>query len=184
MNEVLATERLVLRRVSATDVENVMALNGDEGVMRFLDHQPPERGAVVAEIQALIEAYDLHPGLGRFVAEDHSGEFVGWFGLRASPAGPHEGELGYRLRRRHWGHGLATEGSRALLRHAFDRLQLERVYAETMAVNTPSRRVLEKVGMRHVRTFLAELPDPLPGTEHGEVVYEITRVGWRAMGGG
>lgn len=47
-----------------------------------------------------------------------------------------------------------------------------------MAVNTASRRVLEKVGMRHLRTFHSDYPDPLPGTEHGEVVYGISLADW------
>jgi RimJ/RimL family protein N-acetyltransferase len=62
--------------------------------------------------------------------------------------------------------------------HAFAELGAERVVAETMAVNAGSRRVLEKCGLRHVETFHVEFDDPLPGTEHGEVRYEITRAEW------
>lgn len=174
------TERLALRRVAATDVDNFMALNADEGVMRFLDWRPPERQDVVSEIADIIAAYDQHPRLGRFVAEDLAGDFVGWWGLRVTSAGPDEPELGYRLRRRYWGRGLATEGCRALLHEAFDRLAVSRVHAETMTVNTASRRVLEKVGLHHVRTFHSGFPNPLPGTELGEVAYEISRDDWQA----
>lgn len=88
-------------------------------------------------------------------------------------------ELGYRLRRRVWGQGLATEGSRALIDHAFAHLGMVRISAESMAVNTASRRVMEKSGMRHVRTFHGSFDDPLPGTQFGEVVYEILREDWQ-----
>lgn len=118
----LGTERLVLRQVAVTDVDNFMALNRDEGVMRFLDRQPPEREAVAAEIRDIIEAYQQYPGLGRYAAEDLSGDFVGWFGLRVPAVGSDEAEL---------------------------------------------------------RAFHGDFPDPLPGTEHGEVVYEITLATWR-----
>lgn len=47
-----------------------------------------------------------------------------------------------------------------------------------MAVNTASRRVLEKAGPRHVHTFHADWPDPLPGAEEGDVVYALTRPEW------
>ena len=48
-----------------------------------------------------------------------------------------------------------------------------------MAVNTPSRRVLERVGLRHVRTYHEHFDDPIPGTEQGEVEYAVTRSEWR-----
>ena len=64
--------------------------------------------------------------------------------------GPVEGqaELGYRLARRWWRQGLAGEGARELLRHAFEDLGLQRVLAETMAVNTASRATMASVGLR------------------------------------
>jgi RimJ/RimL family protein N-acetyltransferase len=82
--------------------------------------------------------------------------------------------LGYRLRRSAWGRGYATEGARTLVRHAFTELGVGRVAATTMAVNTRSRRVLEKAGLRHVRTPYLDWPDPLPGNEHGDVEYELS----------
>jgi RimJ/RimL family protein N-acetyltransferase len=58
---------------------------------------------------------------------------------------------------------------------AFADLGVERVWAETMAVNLASRRVMEKVGLRYVRTFHLEFDDPVEGTEFGEVEYALTR---------
>ncbi|MCQ9384682.1 GNAT family N-acetyltransferase [Brevibacterium sp. 50QC2O2] len=84
---------------------------------------------------------------------------------------------------RNGGQGYAPEGARALLQYAFGTVGLQRAWAETMAVNTPSRRVMEKIGMRHIRTEVRHWDDPLPGAELGEVVYEITGEEWerRAM---
>lgn len=95
---------------------------------------------------------------------------------------PDEAELGYRLRRAAWERGFATEGGRALIDRAFARQGVERVRAQTMAVNVRSRRVMEKLGMRHVRTFHEHFDDPLPGTGHGEVEYAMTRAEWLATG--
>ena len=47
-----------------------------------------------------------------------------------------------------------------------------------MFVNQASRRVMEKAGLSHVRTFHLQWDDPIPGTEHGEVEYEVTRAMW------
>lgn len=90
--------------------------------------------------------------------------------------------MGYRLRRSTWGRGLATEGSRALVRYAFDAVGVQRVWAETMTVNERSRRVMVKAGLRHVRTFHQQWDDPIPGTEQGEVEYEVRAEEWAADG--
>ncbi len=61
---------------------------------------------------------------------------------------------------------------------AFGELGLARIHAQTMAVNTGSRRVMEKAGLRYLRTFHLAWPDPLPGADQGEVEYAITRADW------
>jgi RimJ/RimL family protein N-acetyltransferase len=47
-----------------------------------------------------------------------------------------------------------------------------------MVVNVASRRVMEKAGLRYVRTFHADWPVPIPGDEHGDVEYAIDRSEW------
>ncbi len=86
--------------------------------------------------------------------------------------------LGYRLRRSAWGKGYAKEGSRALIRKGFTELGVQRVVAETMAVNTASRRVMEKAGLTYVRTFHQEWPERIEGEEHGDVEYALTKSDW------
>jgi shikimate kinase len=117
------------------------------------------------------------PGFGTWAAiEKATGRFLGWFELRVPDGGTGtEAELGYRLRADAWGKGYATEGSRALIHKGFTELHLDRVYAETMTINIPSRRVMQRVGLRYVRTFQLTFDDPIPGTEHGEVEYELRR---------
>ncbi|MEU5906369.1 GNAT family N-acetyltransferase [Micromonospora sp. NPDC047527] len=177
-----ATERLRLRRLTRADVDALVELDSDPEVMRFLTGGVATGLATVRDEQLprLLAQYDRHPGLGRWAALDRAtGEFLGWFALDPSGDGG-EAELGYRLRRATWGRGLATEGSRALVRYAFDVVGVRRVWAETMAVNDRSRRVLAKAGLRHVRTFHLEWDDPIPGTEHGEVEYEVWAQEWAA----
>ena len=62
-----------------------------------------------------------------------------------------------------------------MIAQAFTAPGVERVLATTMAVNEPSRRVLEKVGFRHTDTYVGEWDEPIPGWELGEVVYELSR---------
>lgn len=67
-----------------------------------------------------------------------------------------------------------------MLQKGFADFGLDRIWAETMFVNRASRRVLEKAGLRYVRTFHLQWDDPIEGTEHGEVEYALTRKGWEA----
>ena len=65
-----------------------------------------------------------------------------------------------------------------MIHKGFTELGVQRIRAETMAVNSRSRWVMEKAGLVHVRTFHEEWDDPLPGTEHGEVEYALTKADW------
>jgi RimJ/RimL family protein N-acetyltransferase len=58
-------------------------------------------------------------------------------------------EVGWRLARPHWGRGYATEGARAALAFAFDRLHRNEVVAMTAAINLRSQRVMQRLGMTH-----------------------------------
>ncbi len=173
-----------LRRFVVSDVDSLAALHGDPEVMRYIEGPEPRDVIVAQTLPAILRGYDELPaGLGQFVAEEKaSGAFLGWFSLRPADSYGLDGgtELGYRLLPSTWGQGYATEGARALVESGFARLGLDRIVATTMAVNAGSRRVLEKAGLRHVRTFFADWPDPIPGAEHGDVVYELTREQWAA----
>jgi len=120
-------------------------------------------------------------GIGAWAGHE-DGVFAGWWTLQRDDTDPATAELGYRLRRGAWGRGLATEGSRALLDHAFGTLGLPSVWAETMAVNAGSRGVMLRLGMTHVSTEVREWDEPLPGAELGEVRYEVTREAWLGAG--
>ena len=172
------TERLVLRELMSEDVELLVDLDSDPAVMHYITNGvATPRREVASQIAALISEYAEHPGLGRWAAiERASGVFVGWFAL--SPTPPGAAELGYRLRSAYWRRGLGSEGASALVRMAFEDVGLERVWAQTMAVNVGSRAVMARAGLRYVRTFYLEFDDPIPGTELGEVEYAITRDVW------
>lgn len=179
----LETERLLLRRFTRADVDNLVELDADPEVMRFINGgKPTPREEIQHDIlPAFLSYYDRYAGYGFWAAvERSSGAFVGWFHLRPrAGSDPDDVELGYRLRRSAWGKGYATEGSRALIRKGFAELDAKRVWAETMTVNTASRRVMEKSGLKFVRTFHQDWPDPIEGDEWGDVEYELRRTDWQ-----
>jgi phosphohistidine phosphatase SixA/RimJ/RimL family protein N-acetyltransferase len=180
---VLETERLVLRRFTMDDVDALVDLYNDPDVMFFINAgQPVSREEVADDLPAFLEWYERRPEFGFFAAvEKATGRFLGWFQfVPRHHDGVFEVVLGYRLHRFAWGRGYATEGSRALVAQGFAELGIDRVTAETMVVHTASRRVMEKVGMRPLRTFHADWPVRIPGDEHGDVEYAIDRADWEA----
>ena len=177
----LHTARLTLVPLADEHLELEYELDADPEVMRYLTGRASTRAEVE---EAHKRRMDTAPGFGfwmGFAGED----FIGWWILRP-PHGPDqpkvegEAELGYRLLRRHWRQGYAKEGSQELIRYGFEELKLNRIFAQTMAVNTPSRATMTSAGLTFARAFTsaAEYDDPIEGAEQGEVEYEITRSHW------
>jgi RimJ/RimL family protein N-acetyltransferase len=157
MQVFLETERLVLRRFTTADVDNLVELDSDPEVMRYLTGGTPTPRAVIEHdiLPHWLRYYERSDGFGFWAAvEKTSGDFLGWLHLRPPDgAGPGEVELGYRLRQAAWGQGYATEGARALIRKGFTELGVRRVVASTYQDNLASRRVMEKAGLTLVRAY-------------------------------
>ncbi|MFN2485405.1 MAG: GNAT family N-acetyltransferase [Acidimicrobiia bacterium] len=176
----LETERMLLREFTTEDSQLLFELNNDPEVMFYINAGQPVRMAEIVEetLPAFLAYYREGDRFGFWAAiEKATGNFLGWFHYRPGDHSP-DPELGYRLHRSAWNRGLATEGSRALIERGFADPGVTRIYAETMAIHPASRRVMEKVGMRFVRIFHADWPFRIPGDEHGDVEYEITRAEW------
>jgi RimJ/RimL family protein N-acetyltransferase len=195
---ILRTDRLLLVPLADRHLELEVELDSDPEVLRYLTGRAHSRDEVIASHGRRMAMAGRVDGLGHWMAftsvgeapplTEDDGEFVGLMMLPPAhgpdqPDDPTVADLGYRLLRRHWRKGFASEASRTLLRHAFDTVGQSRVIAQTMAVNAGSRGVLEAVGMRYVRTFFPPWEDPLPGAEQGDVEYEMTRQMWHARSG-
>jgi RimJ/RimL family protein N-acetyltransferase len=151
MCEALTTSRLQLRRWRDSDRQPFQALNADPRVMEFMPGllSPRESDDLIARVE---EHFGRH-GFGVFAAELLEGNvFIGFIGLNIpsydAPFMPAV-EIGWRLGFDHWGRGLATEGARAVVRHAFETLSLSSLVSFTVPQNLRSRRVMEKIGMVH-----------------------------------
>ena len=155
--ESLVTPRLVLRQWLPKDLPEFAALNADPEVMRYfpsvLDRQTSD--ALAAKAEALI----AERGWGFWVAEDRaSGQLAGMIGLHIpAPELPFSPcvEVGWRLARRFWGQGRATEGAKGALDFAWNVLKLEEVVSFTAVLNKPSQAVMQRLGMMpDAQTFL------------------------------
>lgn len=170
----ITTTRLSLRPLVRADADLVAALNSDREVMRYITGRPSTADEVRLEVDESLGT--------RWVASDRDGTRLGWVGavpIVSTTGEPSEFDIGWRFHRASWGQGYATEAGRALMDELFA-AGAGRVFAQTMAVNERSRAVMERIGLRYARTFHLEFEDPLPGTELGEVEYELTRSEWQA----
>ncbi|WP_431039341.1 GNAT family N-acetyltransferase [Streptomyces sp. P6-2-1] len=182
MHVFLETDRLTLRAFTEADVDDLVALDSDPAVMRFINGgRPTTREEIrTGPLPRLLHDY---PGLGTrgyWVAQEReTGLFLGWFAFRPlTEDSATDVELGYRLHTHAWGRGYATEGSRALIRKGFTDLGVHRVTANTMTVNTKSRHVMEKCGLTFLRHYTQDWPEVIEGSEHGDVEYVLTRADW------
>jgi RimJ/RimL family protein N-acetyltransferase len=153
----LETERILLRRLREHDATNLFALDGDPDVMRFINGGAP---TPLADIQQRILPwflgfYEQYDSFGFWAAVRKSdGAFVGWFGLHPEDGrDPLDLALGWRLIKSAWGKGYATEVATALVGKAFAELGAMRVFACTYSENLASRRVMEKAGLKFIRSF-------------------------------
>lgn len=146
---ILTTDQLILRRWRDSDREPFARMNADSRVMEFFPGvlSLDQSNRMVDKIEAHFDAH----GFGLYAAElERNGAFIGFIGLAVPDfQAPFSVELGWRLAAEYWGQGLATEGARVVVRHAFEILGLDEIVATTVPANTRSRRVMERLAMTH-----------------------------------
>lgn len=164
------TDRLLLRHFHIFDNTAMEQIFCDEEVMRFGPGAKPKE-FVTDWIRVTLRNY-VQWGFGPWaVVEKASRETMGYCGLFYFPDinGKPETEIGYRLSRRFWKSGYATEAAIAVKDYGFNTLGLTRIIAMVDPGNVASVRVAEKVGMHHESDVLME------GYSHPDRVYVVTR---------
>ena len=145
MKWILETQRLKLREFVPDDDVHFFNLNSDPQVILYTGDKAFE---TVADARTFLENYSSYQeqGYGRWaMISKVDGDFIGWCGLKM-----YEGQvdLGYRLFRKYWNHGYASEAAKACLDYGFNELTMDRIIARAARANIASIRVLEKIGMQ------------------------------------
>ncbi|MCB0431322.1 MAG: GNAT family N-acetyltransferase [Flavobacteriales bacterium] len=159
MKTILETERFLFRELTPDDADGMFELDADPEVHRYLGNKPIQsREQAIATIEFICKQYTDN-GIGRWAVEDKaSGDFLGWAGLKLQqePINNHTNyyDLGYRLLRKHWGKGVAFECAVASLKYGFDVLGVDAIYAAAHVENIASNKVLTKVGLTFIETFV------------------------------
>lgn len=175
MTDDLRTARLILRQWRDEDREPFAALNADPVVMRYFP-APLDRTASDTFLDRQSRLIDER-GWGLWALEA-AGAFIGFVGLQPAhddlPCYPAV-EVGWRLAASSWGNGYAPEAARAALDHAWQHLSLDEVVSFTTERNAPSRRVMEKIGMRHQPERDFDHPRVAGWVGQRHVLYAISR---------
>lgn len=148
--------RLGFRTWTAADIDPLAELNADPEVMAFFPGTV-SRAQTASFVARMQEEYSNHGYCYFAVDELGSGLFIGFIGLSIqtfvadfTPCI----DIGWRLHKKVWGRGLATEGAQRCLDFAFHTLKPAQIYAITPAVNLPSIQVMKKIGMRYIKSFI------------------------------
>jgi anti-anti-sigma factor len=173
----LRTDRLLLRRWRPEDREPFAALNADPVVMEHFPSvlTPAESDAFVDRIETRFDEY----GYGLWAVEVPGvAPFIGFVGLAPVPDelpfAPAM-EVGWRLARRHWGQGFATEGAWAALRCGTEDFGITEYVSMTAKTNLRSQRVMRRLGMtRHEREDFDHPRVPVGSPARRHVLYRTT----------
>lgn len=177
----IETERLLLRDWTDADAGPFADLNADPRVMEFFPKalSRAESDALMTHIRENL----ARDGFGLYAVEaKDTGAFIGFVGLARptfdAPFMPAI-EIGWRLARRSWGQGLASEAAGRVVAHALATLGLDSLVSFTAEWNLPSRRVMEKVGMARDPAGDFLHPRVPPGHKLSRhVLYRIDRETW------
>ena len=173
---VISTARLGLRQWTDADIQPFAEMNADATVMRYFPAilTPEETSGMIKRIRQGFETN----GFGFYAVELQSTkEFIGFTGFsipRFESFFTPCIEIGWRYKQSAWGNGYATEAASACLQYGFTVLGLPTVYSFTAAINLPSEKVMQRIGMAKVGEFSH------PNIEEGNilcrhVLYKIDR---------
>lgn len=170
MGIALSSERLFLREMNLSDAGNLFLLNSTTEVIQYTGDVMFKS---IDDALNLLKNYDQYTKykMGRLSLFDKtSDEYIGWCGLKYLEERD-QVDIGYRLLKKHWGKGYATEAARVCLDYGFNTLNLKEIIGTAMLENTASINVFKKLGMKY------DTDEPCGGMPG--VIYKIKKSEWK-----
>lgn len=138
----IETNRFILREIAETDLEGIYELESDAEVHNYLGKKPIRNFEEAKSVIDYIRKQYKDEGIGRWAIIDKgTNEFVGWSGLKYEREVRQEMnyyDLGYRLKKKYWGQGIATETAFESLKYGFDELNLQEIFGGAHIENIAS----------------------------------------------
>ena len=145
MKKILETPRLILREFELHDAKEMWELNNDPDVIKYTG-DPPFKS--IKEAKLFLKNYSDYQrnGFGRWaILLKGTNEFIGWCGLKLNE--DTHVDIGFRLLKKYWNNGYATESAKACLQYGFENLEITEIIGRASILNKPSIKVLEKIQM-------------------------------------
>lgn len=178
---ILTTGRLTLRRLQLFDAADVLVFRGDWEVQKYngpLLQNVKEAQALIGELH---DEYGAMTGVSWAVTRTDDDVVLGLFGLHHWSRYHRRAEVGYDLARACWGKGIASEALRAIIHFGFERMNLNRIFASTIADNHRSIRLLERVGFQREGTKRHHILGE-DGTFHDGAMYSLLKYEYLTRG--
>jgi len=177
---IISTPRLTLRWISEDDVDGLYTVFSDPEVMRYWSSPPfSDRDAAVQLQREIVDGNEREMMMKWGIALSTDNVLIGTVTLFNLSLSNGRAELGYALGREHWGRGYMNEALRALLRHAFETLEMRRLEADVDPRNNASIRTLERLGFQR-EGFLRERWH-VAGEIQDAYFYGLLRREWQAI---
>ena len=177
MNYLFTSDRLGFRNWVDADLPLMSDINSDEEVMKYFPSTQSldQTQQFISRMQEQFEA----KGFCYFAVDRlEDNEFIGFIGLSEQTYKASFTpciDIGWRIGRKYWRNGYATEGAKRVLAYAFDELKLDSILSIAPVINLPSQNVMKKIGMKPVKTFEHSLLSDNDRLREC-VLYEVKRV--------
>ena len=171
------TQDLLVRDFEVTDVQNIYDLDSDPEIHEFLGKKPMKTIEEARQVINSIRNQYVKNGTGRWaIIDKKTNEFIGWTGLKCETVLRKEFsyyDLGYRIKKKYWGQGIATKTAIESLKYGFQKLDLEEICAAAEIKHVASNKILKKIGLKLAETFIYE------GVNHNW--YRIDKKEWQDL---
>lgn len=176
--EALQTRRLILRRVRREDADRFFSFAGSEAVTRYMFWKPhKDVSESAASIEKTLSRYESGYCWRWGIALKETDELIGIIDLLGVDEAACSCTFAYMIAEEFWGRGFASEALSAVLRFAFEQMELETVWGEHFGPNGASGAVMRKAGMHYQRTEEGKYEKN--GCVYDAVVYRITAQQWK-----
>lgn len=154
----IETPRLLIREMLPDDLEGMFIMDSDPEVHKYLGNQPVKDIETIKQVIEFVRRQYKDFGIGRWSVIDKSTqEFMGWTGFKfnTEERNGHVNyiDIGYRLQKRHWGKGIASECAESCMQYGLNELKYDKILAAAHIDNIASNKVLQKIGLSKKNQF-------------------------------
>lgn len=147
---IIETERLILRKLETTDINDLFEILSSEKVTKYYGKCPMKN---LSEAEDLIlkfhKAFYEQKSIRWGIELKERNRIIGTCGFHCWNKNHFRAEVGYELGEAFWNKGYATEAISSILIYGFELMNLKRIEAIVYPENKPSEKLLLNLGFEH-----------------------------------